>query len=223
MNKKSVAAVGTIGTVVVVMSALLFGMQGQAGATSLNITVPSGTYRQGDTINISVLCTPTMYVKAWECKLKFNKNVLSAVQVKEGSFFSGYQTFFNAGIINNAQGTIINIYDLIVGPGNVTAAKPIITITFQAIGYGSSNISLYDVGVTNETMYIPYSVTNGSIFIYSKYDMNSDKIINIQDLTDVSLHYGETGAPGLIKEDVKKDGKVNLLDLMLVADHYGAY
>lgn len=223
VNKKSVAVIGGVGAVAVVMGALLFGMQGQAGATTLNVTIPAGTYRQGDTINVSILCTPATYVKAWECKLMFNKNVLNAIQVREGSFFSGYQTFFNAGIIDNAQGRIVNMYDLIVGPGNVTVANAIITITFQAVGYGSSNISLYDVGITNETMYIPSSFTNASIFIYSPYDMNVDKTVNIQDILDVANHYGETGAPGWIKEDINKDGKVKVLDLVLVSTHWGAY
>lgn len=223
MNKKGIAAIGSVGTVAVIMGALLLGIQGQASVTTLNVTIPAGEYRQGDIINISIVCSPATYVKAWECKLSFNKDVLNAVQVQEGTFFSGYQTFFNAGTIDNIQGKIINMYDLVVGPGNVTGSKPIVNITFRAVGYGSSNISLYDVGLTNETMYIPSIFINGSIFVYSPYDMNADKTINIQDILDVANHYGETGVPGWIKEDINKDGEVRVLDLVLVSTHWGAY
>lgn len=223
MKKKNIAAISGIGAVATVVGILLLATQAQAGMTTLSVNVPTGEYRQGDFINVSIVCNSTDYVKAWECMLNFNNNVLSAVQVYEGNFFSGYDTFFSEGIINNTQGKIINMYDLILGQGNVTGTGTLVNISFQAIGYGLSNISLYNVGVTNETMYIPSTSTNDSIFIYSPYDMNCDKVVNLQDLILVALHYGETGAPGWIPEDVNKDGKVKIIDLILVVFHWGAY
>jgi hypothetical protein len=220
---KGLASAGGILSVAVVIGILLFGTQGQAGITTLTVNVTTGEYHQGDNINVSIICTPDSYVKAWECKLNFNNNVLNAVQVEEGNFFSGYDTFFNAGIIDNTQGTIINMYNLVMGQGNVTGAGIIVNVTFQAIGYGLSNISLYDVGITNETMYIPYEFTNTSVFIYSPYDINCDQVVNLQDVILVAGHYGETGEPGWIPEDVNKDGKIRVIDLVWVVLHWGAY
>ena len=52
------------------------------------------------------------------------------------------------------------------------------------------------------------------------WDINSDGIVDIQDLVLVSNSFGEkTPAPS--KVDVNKDGKVNILDLILVAAHFG--
>lgn len=223
MKKKSIVAISGVGSVAVVMGILLFATQAQAVITTLSVDVPVGEYRKGDFINVSVICNTTDYVKGWECKLNFNNDVLNAIQVDEGNFFSGYSTFFNEGIINNTQGKIINMYDLILGQGNVTGSGTIVNINFQAVGYGLSNISLYDVGVANETMYILHIINNGSMFIYSPYDMNCDKVVNLQDVILVALHYGETGSPGWIPEDVNNDGKIRLIDLILVVFHWGEY
>jgi len=223
MKKKSIVSGVVAVAVATVMSFLLFGMQGQAGVTTLNVNVPTGEYHQGDFIDVSIVCVPTQYVKAWECKLNFNKNVLNAVQVEEGNFFSGYQTFFNEGTIDNVQGTIIDMYNLIIGQGNVTGDGTIVDITFQAVGYGLCNISLYDVGITNETMYIPSAVIDASVFVYSPYDINCDRVVNLQDIIAVALHYGETGEPGWIPEDVYKNGRVGVFDMVLVALHWGEY
>lgn len=225
MEKKSKLYIGGAGfaAVVGVIIILLSGLPAQASVTTLNVNVPTGEYRQGDIVDVSIVCVPTQYVKAWECKLNFNNAVLSAIQVEEGDFFSGYETFFNDGIIDNDEGTIINMYNLIIGQGNVTDEGTIVTITFQAVGCGLSDISLYDVGITNETMYIPSDFINSSVFIYSKYDMNCDGVVNLQDIISVALHYGETGEPGWIPEDVYKNGRVGVFDMVLVAVHWGEY
>lgn len=207
----------------VVVGVLLMATQAQAGITTLSVDAPAGEYHQGDLITISIACDTTDYVKAWECKLNFNNNVLNATQVNEGNLFSGYQTFFNEGIINNTQGNIINMYNVILGQGNVTGSGTIVNINFQAIGYGLSEISLYDIGVTNETMYIPSTFTTDSIFIYSPYDINCDQVVNLQDLVLVALHYDETGAPGWIPEDINNDGRVSVIDLVLIVLHWGSY
>ena len=223
MKKKNIVAISGVMTVVGVISILLLGTQAQAGVTTLTVNVYPGEYHQGDFIDVDIICMPDSYVKAWECKLNFNNNVLNAVQVEEGNFFSGYQTFFNAGTIDNVQGTIINMYNLIIGQGNVTGEGTIVTITFQAVGYGLCNISLYDVGITNETMYIPSAFINTSVFVYSPYDMNCDRVVNLQDIIAVALHYGETGAPGWIPEDVYRNGRIGVFDMVLVAVHWGEY
>ena len=45
-------------------------------------------------------------------------------------------------------------------------------------------------------------------------DVNGDGVVNIQDLTFVSTHFGKTGRR---LADVNGDGVVNVLDLTLVA------
>jgi len=216
------ATVTAIPIVAVVVTLLMLGSQASS-VTTFTVTIPTTTYRMGDTVNISILLSPTRPVKAWETKVTFTKTVLNAKTVSEGSFFKPAPTFYNAGVINNQTGEITSIYDLIIGPGNVSASKPIINISFKAIRYGMCYINLTGTGATNETMYIPITVVNATVFIYSPYDMNADKTVGMTDLLDVAGHYGQTGPGGWIKEDIDKNGRVGLLDLVFIATHWGAY
>ena len=114
--------------------------------------------------NISIDCNPQQPIKSFEFKLSFDETLLEANSVSEGNIFSGYSTFFNSGIINNSAGTIINVYGLILGAGNVTGNGSFVNISFTSkVASGVSSINLYDVGVTNETIYVPINVTNGSV------------------------------------------------------------
>lgn len=217
--KKMVTA--TILLMAVMMLPLLSNM---ADATGINVSVPTQYYRAGDTINATIICTPTRWIKAWELTLVFSKSTLQATTVIEGSFFKPSTTFFSPGIINNINGSIKNLYDLPVGVGNATATKPIFYVMFTAKAYGQASINLTNVGVCNETMYLPgIIVSNTSFYVYSPYDMNVDKTIGMPDLIDVAGHYHQTGAPGWIKEDVNKDGIITLLDIILTAIHWGPY
>jgi hypothetical protein len=103
-------------------------------------------------------------MKAFEMKLSYNPSLIRAVSVTEGDIFTGYTTFFNSGEIDNTAGHIINIYDLIVGQGNVTGAGSLVTINFTARSTsGTSSLTLYDVRLTNETDYLPITVTSGNV------------------------------------------------------------
>lgn len=195
-----------------------------ATGTGINVSVPTQNYRAGDTINATIMCTPTTWIKAWEMKVVFNKNKLQATSVIEGSFFKPGQTFFNAGTINNTAGTIKDLYDLILGIGNASATKPLFYIMFTARNYGQTFINLSNVGITNETKYLGnLFVSNTTFYVYSQYDLNYDKTVGLPDLILVAGKYGQIGAPGWIKEDIDKNGKIDLMDIVQVAWHWGAY
>jgi hypothetical protein len=191
--------------------------------TSVNVMVPTGTFRTGNTVIVSIRSSPTRPVKAWELTMNYNKNVLRADIVYEGDIFLGHPTFFSAGIIDNSIGQIKNLYNLIVGQGNITAPGNLITVSFTAIGYGNCAISISNVGLTNESIYIPITVSNSSMFIYSIYDINYDKTVGMLDIVSVASHYGEIGNAGWIIQDVFKDGKINIMDLVQVSIHWGNY
>ena len=52
------------------------------------------------------------------------------------------------------------------------------------------------------------------------WDVNSDGVVNIQDLIMVSNSFG-VAAPEQPKVDLNKDGRVDMIDLLLVAVHFG--
>ena len=62
----------------------------------------------------------------------------------------------------------------------------------------------------------------GTTLQYSRYDLNRDGEVNIQDLVLVASNIGNFAAPNQQHAaDLNTDGAVNILDLILVANHIG--
>ncbi|MCX6664556.1 MAG: cohesin domain-containing protein [Euryarchaeota archaeon] len=132
--------------------------------TLVSINPSSQTVSAGETFAVTVSCVPGQSMKSFELQLSYNSSLIHANSVTEGSIFTGYTTFFNAGTINNTAGTITNVYDLILGDGMVSGSGTLVSISFTAqLLSGTSNVTLSDVGVTNETTYLPVFVSNGNV------------------------------------------------------------
>jgi hypothetical protein len=166
ISKKSKEAVLFAGMII---SAFIFGaitiVRGEEN-TLVSIDPTSKTVSPNETFTVNVSCVPGQAIKSFEFKLSFNASLLQANSVSEGDIFDGYTTFFNDGTINNTAGTIVDIYDLIVGVGSVSDAGTLVSISFTARSTtGVSHLTLTDVGVTNDTEYVPISVSNGNVSI----------------------------------------------------------
>ncbi len=71
-----------------------------------------------------------------------------------------------------------------------------------------------------------FTVAEGKIWAFQDatapaWDVNGDGSVNVLDMVQVGLHFGESGTPGWIREDVNADGAVNVLDLVTVGLHFG--
>ena len=134
--------------------------------TVISVGSPNQLVSAGDTFSIDVICNPSQPIKAFEFRLSFDPSLLQANSVTEGGFFQNYTTFFNAGNIDNAVGSIADVYGLIIGPGNVSDSGSLITISFTAKqNSGTSSFSLNGVGVTDESGYISVGVNEGSVTV----------------------------------------------------------
>ena len=132
-------------------------------STTVSIDPVSQTVGPGESFTVDVYCVPGQPIKAFEFKLSFDPMLLQVDSVVEGDIFDNYTTFFNAGTINNTAGTIVDVYGLILGSGNVSDPGTLVNISFTAeSNTGTSILALYDVGVTNESRYVPISVVNGT-------------------------------------------------------------
>ena len=136
--------------------------------TILSISPSSQTVDAGENFTIDIYCITGQPIKAFEFRISFDETLISADSVTDGDIFSNFSTFSNSGTINNSSGTIVDIYSLIVGPGNVSDNGTFATISFTAKEFsGTSQIEFLDVGkwtgVTNETGYIPITVYSGSV------------------------------------------------------------
>jgi chitodextrinase len=168
MGKKMVRNSLTILPVfLLVFSVVFFSGVVKAAPTVVSINPVSQNVSAGHMLNITVTCSPQQAIKAFELKVSFNPSLLQATAVSEGDIFDGFTTFFNKGyIIDNSAGTIVNIYDLIVGPGIVTDTGSLVFINFTAKSLnGTSTLGLYDVRVTNESEYVTVSVSSGSVTV----------------------------------------------------------
>ena len=126
---------------------------------------PAGTIvGPGKDFTVNVYCVPGQPIKAFEFRLSFDASIISANEVTEGDIFEGFSTFFNDGTIDNSSGTIVDIYGLILGAGNTSSPGTLASISFTSKSTtGTSLLSLYDVGITNETEYVSIAVTNGTV------------------------------------------------------------
>jgi hypothetical protein len=163
---KSISAVFFAGMMI---SAIVLGTVitvGDDGDTLISIDPVSKTVSPGETFTVNVSCVPGQPIKSFEFELSFNASLLQANSVSEGDIFDGYTTFFNDGTINNTAGTIVDIYDLIVGVGTVSGSGTLVTISFTAgLTAGVSYLTLTDAGVTNATEYLPIIVSNGNVSV----------------------------------------------------------
>lgn len=122
----------------------------------------------GDDFFVDVYCLPSEPIKAFELILLYDKELLYVVDVVEGDFFSGYPTFFNEGVINNKDGTVSKVYNLIIGQGNITEQGSFIRVFLKAKESGSARIDFKNLGICNETQYIPSASYYGTVYVLNR-------------------------------------------------------
>ncbi len=91
-------------------------------------------------------------------------------------------------------------------------------------GYRISDVAVDGSSVGVVTSYTFTSVTAGhtiSASFMPTWDLNGDGICNIGDVVKIGLHWGETGDPGWIPEDVSPNGVINIGDVVVVGLYWG--
>jgi len=140
---------------------------------------------------VGVHCTPSQDMKSFECSISFDPMLLSAVIIHEGDIFSDFETFFNNGTIDNEQGRITLTYGLILGEGTIQEPGYLYWVEFKAQDcIGISDICLFNVGITNETTYLPVNVINGSVQIKYKTPIIENISYTLTDQIDPTLPFG---------------------------------
>lgn len=150
-----------------VLGVMLLICVGSVSATT--VSVENKTVRSGDTFWVNVTCYPTEPVKAFECVFTYNTLLIKCEKIEMGDFFDSYNTFPNTGNISNEKGEVKDIYNLIVGQGNISTNGVLFRASFAAIDNGTNYINL-TLKLTNETMYIPVEINNGIITVLNSLD-----------------------------------------------------
>jgi len=197
----------------------------EAGFQPQDQDVPVG---QEFTVNVDISGVE-QGLTGFELQVHFNPEVLEVVTVDEGDFLKqdGAQTLFGKKI-NNKAGSISDLFsfrtDLRKGTG-VTGNGTLAKITFKAVKVGKSTLSLQNIVLTdpNNEEILTVPPQSGEITVresFLPWDLNSDGVVDILDLVQISTHFGEK-PPKDLKMDLLKDGVINIRDLIEIARHFG--
>lgn len=127
---------------------------GAAMAASVSITPAQTTAAPGDTFTLGVTIHSVTDLYGWQFDLDFDPMILSALSVTEGNFLRGAgSTFFLAGTIDNAAGTITFNADSLVGsiPGE-TGDGELAEVQFQAVAGGMSALTLSNLSLLDSNL-----------------------------------------------------------------------
>ena len=102
-----------------------------------------------------------------QLNLQFDNSLVNVVSITEGNLLvqDGATTIFSGGTIDNSQGTVTNVYALILGKSNITTPGIFANINLVALNKsGTSVFELSNVIVSNsEGQSLPITVTNGNV------------------------------------------------------------
>lgn len=130
--------------------ALLLGaasMQAAIAGPVLSMTATPNPATLGSTISVDVVLNDIADLYAYQFSLSFDAAKFQATGGTESAFLqSGGSTVFDAGVIDNAAGSIAFVYGSLLGamPG-VSGSGMLAHFTFDVIGTGSGLFHLSDV------------------------------------------------------------------------------
>lgn len=150
----------------------IFMIIGQAYAAEVDVSPSSQTITPGATFNMNVSIDPQgTEIAGAQINIAFNSSLIRVNSITEGNLFNqnGAITFFNGGIINNSSGTVVNVFDAVIGRKNVSTTGTFIVINATATGTsGASDINLSNVKISDPNGNpVAFNVTNGSVNINS--------------------------------------------------------
>jgi hypothetical protein len=158
-------------------------------------------------------------------ELTFNKDSVNIVSVEEGPFLTsgGASSYFNAGNIDNENGTLKMVFGAVIGAGqSVNAPGVFAKLHCTAVNEGTSSalvLSNVIVGSKDAVALPLESITEVTVVVAHSADVNVDGFIDIQDIIEIVTNWGMSGDPGFTRADVAKDGLVNILDAIIVGQN----
>jgi hypothetical protein len=137
---------------------------------------PLSTANVGDTFSVNVNVTNVDNFTCWDLNLYYLNGVLNCVNATEGSFLksggSPYGAYFTKNITNNYNSTygLLSAYSTLLGSSSYAAngSGVIMTVTFMAVGGGSTALVLSDIMLGDGHIppwHIPYIYSDGAVQI----------------------------------------------------------
>ncbi len=121
---------------------------------------------EGQSFTISVYVEPDAPASGGQLNLQFDNSLVNVINITEGNLLNqdGASTIFNSGTIDNSQGTVTDVYAVILGKSNVTSSGTFLSIDLVALNKsGTSAFELSDVIISNsEGQSLPITTINGN-------------------------------------------------------------
>lgn len=194
---------------------ILYGMiliTGQTHAAEVAVIPSTQIVTPGSDFDMNISFDPQgTAIAGAQLDIAFDMSGIRVNSIIEGNLFTqgGANTFFNGGTINNTAGSVINIFDAIIGRKNVSTQGNFIIVNATAIGVsGITPINLSNVKISDPNGNpVTLNVTNGSVNINSPPVLTSigDKMVNegmllmftlsATDLDADTLVFSATGLP----------------------------
>lgn len=188
---------------------------------------PSATVlAAGAPFTVTVAIAPTVAIAGAQFDLSFNPKAVQIVSVVEGNLFKqgGAPTYFMPGTIDNVNGTLKAVVDVVEGAGqSVSSPGAMVIINCTAVTAGqTSAFNLLNVIVGNPSgVAVPLASFNiTQVTVASIWDLNFDGKVDVNDMKIVAGFFGQTGAAGWIPSDFAKDGVINVLDMILLGQNF---
>jgi hypothetical protein len=225
MNKRATF----IWTMLLVMMMMMMMIVSELGLSVANVEPSVQEIGVGKQFVTYLNVTPDTYVGGMQTNIRFNKSIIRIDSIEKGNLFtqSGFSTFQNSGVIDNAYGTVINIYECVLGMHPVNTPGTFIKIYGTSLNVGTSPIELYNILLaTPDGIKAPLTYVNGSITVIDPQvpidiigDINGDETVTVADaLLYLRYSVGQDISPYYMdnSDDVTCDGTVTVADALLV-------
>ena len=135
----------------------------------VSITPSTSQTTPGETFTLTIPITPATPITGAQFDLLFDGSMATITTVTEGNLLNQDDAtiLFNSGTIDNAAGTVTNIYGSILGATSVSSQGSLATISMTAggnTGYLYLNLSNVVISDANSAA-VPYTLTNASVLI----------------------------------------------------------
>ena len=170
----------------------------------------------GEQLTLSLKIADGENVAGYQGTVQFNTAALRYVESANGDFLPAGM-FFVPPVVDGNRVTLTSSTIAAVSNGDGTLA----VITFEVVEVKASAVTISEVALVDPDGEISTpQIENGEITEPPQLvgDVNTDGVVNIQDLVIVGSNFGKTGQN---KADVNGDGVVNIVDLVKVAGTFG--